>query len=314
MPDGPPPLPNLINPKPGEPHPGYQAISAMARAWKRAGGTVVESEHPSRIGRKLLRRSARATIESEAVLLPLIGPRMDWIPVFSPTGPRELYLFCWDVWPSNVPRWREVFEQLKPRKVFMTTTDAVRTWTSPALPTEWMPDATDVSAFDPSKPLDERSNDVLELGRKWNWLHAEITGPLENRRARHLYQPDETSLVFDTTESFIRGMEDSKCVVCVPGSITHPERFGPSPVLTPRYLETMAAGAIPVGVCPPDLRKIMGYNPVVEVDPTDPLSAFEQILDDPSAFSELKERNRTTLENRADWRVRIEELRDACAT
>jgi hypothetical protein len=308
-----PPLPGLINPKPAEPHPSYQAVNAMARAWQRAGGTVIEAEHPSRIGRKLLRRRARATATPEAVLLPLVGPATDWIPVFSAPQPRELYLFCWDVWPSNAPRWREIFEHLKPRKVFMTTSDAVRAWQSPAFHVEWMPDATDVSAFDPSKPLEDRSIDVLELGRKWNWLHTAITGPLKDRGARHLYQADETTVIFDNTKCFIEGMQDSKSVVCVPGSVTHPEKFGPAAVLTPRYLETMAAGAIPVGVCPPDLEEVMGYNPVIEIDRGRPLLAFENILDDPSAFSEVKERNRMVLEQKADWRVRIEELRYACA-
>jgi hypothetical protein len=307
------PLPNLINPEPAASHPSYQTVTAMTRAWQRAGGTVIEAERPSRIGRKLLRRHAQARTTSAAVLLPLMGPRTDWIPAFSPTQRRELYLFCWDVWPSNAPRWREIFDQLKPRKVFMTNSDAVRAWNSPTGLTEWMPEATDVSAFDPSTPLTERSIDVLELGRKWNWLHAEITVPLHDRGARHLYQSDETSIIFPTVESFVHGMQNSKCVICVPGSITHPEIYGQFVALTQRYLETMAAGAVPVGVCPPDLRKLMGYNPVVEVERARPLMAFDHILNNLSAFSDARERNRIAVEQAADWRVRVEELRHACA-
>ena len=76
----------------------------------------------------------------------------------------------------------------------------------------------------------------------------------------------------------------------------------------------MAAGAIPVGVCPTELRDLMGYNPVIEVDTTSPLTTFDYLLKNISTFSELKENNRIAVEQMADWRVRIEELRNACAT
>lgn len=307
-----PPLPHLINPEPSHPHPGYQAVHAMTRSWKRAGGTVIAAERPSRIARKVLRARSKVSTKSEAVLLPLIGPQKDWIPEFSPAQRRELYLFCWDVWPSNMSRWQEIFEQLKPRKVFMTTTDAARVFKSSAVHTEWMPDATDVSGFVPSTPLTDRTIDVLELGRKWNWLHTAITVPLQERGARHLYQPDETTIIFPNSESFTQGMQDSKCVVCVPGSITHPEKFGQFGALTPRYLETMAAGAIPVGVCPPDLREMLGYNPVVEIDRAHPMMTFDNLLNNLGPFSEVKERNRLAVEQNADWSVRIEQLRQAC--
>ncbi|TGD83799.1 hypothetical protein BayCH28_28420 [Mycolicibacterium sp. CH28] len=194
----------------------------------------------------------------------------------------------------------------------MTTSDAVRAWKCSAAHTEWMPEATDVSAFDPSTPLKERSIDVLELGRKWNWLHSAITPPLRDRGARHLYQPDESTIIFPDVQSFTQGMQDSKSVICVPGSITHPGKYGGFVALTQRYLETMAAGAIPVGVCPPDLRDLMGYNPVVEIDRTRPLMAFDHILDNLSTFAEVRERNRVAVELKADWSVRIEELRYAC--
>lgn len=305
-------LPDLVNLYPGQTHPSYETVNAMMRAWKRAGGTVVEAEHPSRVVRKLLRRKVHAQTTSAAVLLPLMGPRTDWIPAFSPSQHRELYLFCWDVWPSNAPQWREIFDRLKPRKVFMTTSASVRAWQSLTAHTEWVPEATDVSAFDPSTPLAERGIDVLELGRKWNWLHAAITSPLRDRGARHLYQPDDKTIIFPNTEHFIRGMQDSKSVICIPGSITHPEKYGNFSALTQRYLETMAAGAIPVGTCPPDLRDLIGYNPVVEIDWGRPMKAFEQILNNLSTFIEVTERNRIAVEQKADWGVRIEQLRRAC--
>lgn len=306
------PLPDLINPEPAASHPSYQTVNAMAIAWRRAGGKVVDAQRPSRMRRKVLRHPVKARTTSEAVLLPLMGPRTDWIPTFPLSQDRELYLFCWDVWPSNASRWREIFDQLKPRKVFMTTSDAVRAWKNLAFHSEWMPEATDVSAFDPSTPLDERGIDVLELGRKWHWLHTAITAPLSDRGARHLYQPDETTIIFPSPKAFIEGMQNSKCVICVPGSITHPTRYGKFVALTQRYLETMAAGAIPVGVCPPDLQALMGYNPVVEIDRVRPLTAFDHILGNPNAFSEVTERNRMMVEQKADWAVRIQEIRHAC--
>lgn len=307
-----PPLPDFINPHPTETHPSYQTVKAMMRAWQRAGGSVIESRRPSRISRKIFRRQPLAYTKSEAVVLPLMGPLKHWIPVLTPNQHRELYLFCWDVRPSNVSNWQEIFDHLRPRKVFMTASDAARAWKNQIFPVEWMAEATDVSMFDPSTPLIERRIDVLELGRKWNWLHDSITDPLDKRGAHHLYQPDDTTIIFPTTERFIQGMEDSKCVVCVPGSITHPERYGRYVALTQRYLETMAAGAIPVGVCPPDLRKLMGYNPVVELNQTHPLVTLEHVLDNLGMYSEVTERNRIAVERNADWRVRIEELRYAC--
>jgi len=53
---------------------------------------------------------------------------------------------------------------------------------------------------------------------------------------------------------------------------------------------------------------------VVEIDRTRPSMAFDHILDNLSTFSEVRERNRMAVEQRADWLVRIEELRNACTT
>jgi hypothetical protein len=68
----------------------------------------------------------------------------------------------------------------------------------------------------------------------------------------------------------------AKVAICFPKTTTHPDRAGGVETLTYRYWEAMASKCVIVGQCPRELVDLLGYNPVVEADPNQPL---DQLLD-----------------------------------
>jgi len=305
-------LPLLISPQPRATHPSYQAIRSMATAWVDAGGVVADAHYPGRIARRLLGSVPRiGSIGKGAVVIPLMGPRIDWLPSSRELGDAEVYLHCWDVWPTNGPRWQEIFERIKPRKVSMTSSEAVERWRSRGIDAVWVPEAVEPERFDlGNASAQARDIDVLELGRKWEWLHERITGPLSDAGRVHLYQPDERTLIFPSDQAFVHGMLRSKTVVCVPGSRSHPEKCGPEGVLTLRYLESMAAGALPVGEMPADLLRLAGYDPGTSLIVDSPGQALLDVLGMMDEFEDLIHRNLEGVRDWGSWASRVRDFRE----
>jgi hypothetical protein len=298
----------MIDPGAPESHPSYQSITDLIHAWTQRGEEVVVASRPSRLARRLGVRGRVAAPESgspgSALLLPLMGPRLDWVPVIQTNG--SLELLCWDVWPSNRSEWAEVFARAKPSRVIMTCRDAVDDWSARLdCDVSWIPEATVVDRFDPSKPLAHRAIDVLELGRRCEPFHRAIAPTLARERFVHLFEPVSGRLVFDTQHEMVAGMCDSKIAVCFPGSQTHPEKYGGYTALTQRYFEVMAAGCILVGSTPPELVHVMGYDPVVKVDRKDPGAELVGILSSLAEHEPLVERNRRRAQEVADWSARV---------
>lgn len=300
-------LPLLLNPEPAAAHPSYDTVRSLTAAWGSSGGRVYTSKYPSRISKKLF--AGRPTLElrgAPAVLIPLMGPRFDWIPRRKDLAGAEVYLHCWDVFESNDSAWDAIFAEVQPRIVTMTSRNAAARWRERGLNSHWLPEAINPEMF-PSKVarLDERQIDVLELGRKWDSLHAKIAPTLASAGYSHLYQRDATTPIFPSLDTFVEGICNSKTVICVPGARTHPVRFGNDAIITMRYLESMASGALPVGEMPDDLISLAGYNPGVDLIGSDPAESLLGVVRDISAYSDLVARNRESVRQWGSWLVRI---------
>lgn len=172
----------------------------------------------------------------------------------------------------------------------------------------WMPEACNPDLYRPEKPLSARSIDVLELGRKYDRYHDQITPRLEQLNKRHLYEKLKGQLIFPSAEALSDGFAEARISVCFPSSITHPERSGNCETVTLRYFESMASKCLIVGHCPAELIDIMGYNPMVEADPDDAAAQIEAILSDIERYQEMVDRNYQAVLERGVWDVRVREL------
>ena len=219
---------------------------------------------------------------------------------------REAVIYGFDCWPAQFPRWEAFLRRNRIRLAFFTARHSAEYFSQkiPGMKGEWLPEAVEPEAYHHSKGLEERSIDVLELGRRNETLHQAITQRLKESRRVHLYEPEKGRIVFPTREGLVQGLADSKISVCYPSSITHPERSGEVETVTHRYFESMASGCILWGKCPQELRDLFGYNPVIEVDERSPYEQLEEILQNLGSYQELVCRNYQRLLEVGTWRVR----------
>ena len=225
---------------------------------------------------------------------------------------KSIYLFCWDVLPSNLEKWISIFEYLNPKVIFLTSRDSIGLFDDKyTFRFEFLPEAIDVERFLSTTKLVERDIDILEYGRRWEDLHKvlELISWLED--LNHKYA-DNGKLVFKDTDEFIQTLKNSKLIVCTPGSLSHSNEFGRYQgveLLTRRYLEVMAAGALMIGHCPKDLSDLMEINPVVEIiDPNFEMKDIQSLFLDVSRFQEFVVKNQEWVIKNGSWRVRIPQL------
>jgi hypothetical protein len=73
----------------------------------------------------------------------------------------------------------------------------------------WVPEAVDPTHYQFRTPA-EKDIDVLQLGRKYDKLHALILPVLEENKRSYLYEEVRGKLVFPTREGFVDGLARSK--------------------------------------------------------------------------------------------------------
>ena len=154
----------------------------------------------------------------------------------------------------------------------------------------WIPEGVDPSIYKRNPP-EERTIDVLSLGRKFDKYHHEIVQSLERKGRVYLYEKVKGEIIFPTRSGFIDGLANSKISICVPTNVTHPEIAGDVCTITNRYLQSIASKCLIVGQAPSELVEIFGYNPVIDIDWQDPVGQIEQILSDYDDYLPLIDRN-----------------------
>ena len=70
----------------------------------------------------------------------------------------------------------------------------------------------------------------------------------------------------------------------------------------------MAAKCLIVGHCPVELREVMGFDPVIAADTTDPAAQIRHILEHVEEYQPLVDRNHAAVLERGAWDVRTRQL------
>lgn len=143
--------------------------------------------------------------------------------------------------------------------------------------------------------------DVMEFGRKMPGYHESLKRGLP---------PLGISFQFDfigTRAGFIDALARAKISVSFPRSMTDGSPV--LPMLTPRYLQSIASRSLVVGSAPPLLVELFGYNPVIEADLVDPCGQIARILRDYDRYQDLLERNYKTLVESHTFRHRWDQMK-----
>lgn len=266
-------------------HVSLDTVRAFEAALGRAG--VERIAIPARLTRplgKVLSKvgllPSRRAASGRPFIVTMMGPVEYRLFPISMLAPIIIYAF--DVWPATYDWWARFFRSHGISTAFFTARESADWFATSGIlqSAVWLPEGTDIDAFDPRRRLRDRTIDVLEMGRRHPAIHEAIRVPLFEAGIIHLYQPTERQLVFESRGALLRGLANTRISVCYPAIDTHPSLArGGTEVLTQRYLEALASGILIVGRAPADLISLFGFDPVVSLDQGAPAAHLVDILE-----------------------------------
>ena len=221
--------------------------------------------------------------------------------------------WVYDCWPSDWDRWEPLLRRHGVRTAFFSSRRATEEFGRrlPETSCAWIPEAVDPSHYDPSRRLQARTIDVLELGRRSEPLHHRLAPALRSSGVRHEFQQPGAPRMYRTQRALRDALAQARLLVCLPKTLTHPEAAGGLETVTHRYFEGMASGCVLVGHCPDELRDLWGFDPVVPIDPAEPERSVLHALDRLDEHQALVQRNLQRLHQVGTWRHRAEAMLEA---
>lgn len=230
-------------------------------------------------------------------------------------------LWTYDVWEPDYVAVEKMVREAGVNLLMLSSFQAAEHFSALNIPdceVHWVPETVNAADYK-FKPWESRQTDLLSFGRTWMKYHDLIHEGCVGQNIEYHYQERSLKrdtavnglkggLQFPTWKEFVDGLADAKICVCFPRSLTHPSLAGNVSTLTIRYLQAMASKCLMIGSAPLDLKHLLNYNPVVEVDWKNPVDQIKNILAHPEPFQELIEKNYQTVTNRFQYINSIERI------
>jgi len=249
----------------------------------------------------------------------LPGGRHDWfaimmgfhvlmcVPYFMFPGRKSIYLF--DAWPTSHARILRFVQSWEVDDVFVSSSQAAQRLNQQigAHRFIWMPEGVSPEKYR-HRPYAEKDIDVLHLGRRYETYHNQIAASLEDQKKTYLYEREYGRVIFPSREKFLDGLARSKISICVPCSITHPDRAGDIETMTMRYLQSMVSKCLVVGHAPAEMIELFGYNPLIEIDKENPDKQLLKLLQHFDDYVPLIEKNYAVVTSEHTWQKRWQQI------
>ncbi len=218
-------------------------------------------------------------------------------------------IYLWDAWPGRHSAVKAFVESWGVQYAFVSSSQAVERLSrmSEKCTFVWVPEAIDPDRYQ-HRPVREKDIDVLQLGRKYEAHHEQIVPALQKAGKTYLYEREKGRIIFPAREEFVSGLARSKVSICVPSSLTHPERAGDIETMTLRYLQSIVSKSVVLGHAPAEMVELFGYNPVVEIDMADPAGQVLDILSNYENYLSLVERNFNVVTGYHTWSNRWQRI------
>ena len=208
------------------------------------------------------------------------------------------YAYFFDIWPKFFDETEKFLKNSSINQVFFSSLYATIYFKEKGFNNvTWIPEGVSSQEYKYDS-FEKKDIDVLELGRKYKFIHDKIVGVLSKNNKTHFYEKEIGKSVFFGKESFISGMARSKISICFPKSETHPEVAGPVSTMTNRYLQSMASKCLVVGSESDEMKYLFDYPAVVHLNTDNPADHLLEILDNYDDYQDLIEKNyHSVLEN-----------------
>lgn len=228
----------------------------------------------------------------------------------------EIIPMLWDVWPEY---WETLYADLRLLQckiVFVTVRQMAEKLSADlGIKAYWIPEGIDLNDYQLGKDLSQRNIDIYELGRQKREYNAVIENILQTGRVKSLvrnkYAADGSllELAYPTAEGLLQHLPKIKIIVCFPKCDTHPENANNLETLTQRYWEAMLSRCLIVGRAPKELTDLIGYNPVVDVDWSNPEEQLACILNHITDYQNFVNKNYDIALKYASWDNRIKQIK-----
>lgn len=290
-------------------HPSSYVVRDFVRSLVRGG--VKPIRLPRWVGSALARSGRPAPgLSRQLVIVPLMGPRVDTLAAASLYG--LPIPFCWDVWEPQWEVWAEFLDRFHPPLVVTTALRSAEhlRGTLRSSRVAHLPEAIDIGRYDAGLPLNARSTDLLELGRRNSQWHDLVERAAETYNLKHLYERAPGEFVFADETTLVAGLSDSKISVCFPSNITHPDRSGSVSTVTSRYLESIASRCLLLGEAPGELSDLLGFNPAVTANMEHPWEQLHAILGSIERYQAQVDDAYSRVKLIGGWDCRAQQLMD----
>ncbi len=220
----------------------------------------------------------------------------------------EIIPYALDIWPGGFDPMRRLLGRHRVRVAFFSARHVAEHFGQmlPDTHCYWLPEATQPDLYDPSRPLADRSTDVIEYGRTIPGFTDKLEKPLSDQGYRYFTTKGKHWLI-PTNEALRAAIGDAKISVCYPASMTSPQSAGSVETVTLRYFEAIASRTLPVGHAPAELIDLFGFNPVIELSPQDPAPQLTAILGDITRYQPLVDRSLQRLMEVGTWDARAKQ-------
>lgn len=236
--------------------------------------------------------------------------------VFPYYGSYEIIPFFWDVWPSTWERMYRALELLGVRTLFVTSRQVVNMINKETnMHAYWIPEGINEKLYHKGESLVNRKFDIFEMGRRMPRYH-DIIKILQLEGKIKAVPPCNLNVngtlndrhVIYTNKELYHVMSGTKIMVCFPQCDTNPARAGNIETLTLRYWEAMLSRCIMVGRAPQELKDLIGYDPVIEVDWDRAQRQLYEILSCVDKYQNIVDHNYKIAKQYAPWNIRIPQM------
>ena len=239
----------------------------------------------------------------------IIGPEFQkCLLAFLNSGNNSVYIF--DAWPEVQATTEALFRSTGVKHAFFSSRYTAELFATKGLDckTTWVPEGVTMANY---RFNDYAAKDisVLAFGRRYEDYHKLIVDRLAWEEITYLYQKAPKEIVFPTRDKFVDGLARTKISICVPSSITHPEKAGKISTMTTRYLQSMASKCLIVGHMPEEMKTLFDYTPIIEIDWKDPAGQLTGILKNFESYIPLIEKNYTYVLDHHTWEHRWQTIR-----
>jgi hypothetical protein len=232
------------------------------------------------------------------------------IPDFLIRGPNFIYMF--DAWPRYMSWLADFADLFRVEAIFFSSRQSCAIFNQirgrRRQCGQWLPEGIAPDQYF-SFPVEQKTIDVLEFGRRHEAYHQGIREALARSGMRHYYARAATPL-FSSKRELCEALAQTKICICFPSSLTHPARAENVSTMTLRYLQAMLSKCLVVGAAPDDITEVFGYDPVVAAERVDPDRQLLAILANFAQYREFIERNHLAVVEHHLWRHRIQSIRD----